>query len=54
MPQKLAGARTDPPVSVPMPISAMPAATADPEDEPPGIRSGAAGFTGVPKCGFMP
>ena len=45
-----AGARTEPPVSLPSAISARPAATADaePEEEPPGTRSGAAGLIGVP------
>jgi len=39
-PHKAAGIRVDPPVSVPMPATAMPSATetAAPEDEPPGIR----------------
>jgi hypothetical protein len=49
-PQKLAGTRTDPPLSVPSAKSHSPAATADadPLDDPPGTRSGAAGFSGVP------
>ena len=43
-PQKLAGARIEPPVSEPMAMSAsLPAtAAAEPEDEPPVTRSGAA------------
>ena len=47
-PQKLAGARIEPPVSEPVAMSAsLPAtAAADPDDEPPVTRSGAAGFTG--------
>src|SRR5215213_7526533 len=50
MPQLLAGTRTDPPVSVPIAKSTSPHATADAEplDEPPGTRSGAAGLSGVP------
>ena len=56
MPQKLAGTRTEPPVSVPSAKSHRPAATADAEplDEPPGTRSGAFGLIGVPKCGLVP
>ena len=50
MPQKLAGARTEPPVSLPIAKSTSPPATAaaDPLDEPPGTRPGAAGLIGVP------
>jgi hypothetical protein len=42
--------RTEPPVSLPKAKSQAPAAVADadPLDEPPGNRSGARGFTGVP------
>ena len=29
-------------------------AEAEPDDEPPGMRSGAPPFTGVPKCAFLP
>ena len=49
MPQLLAGTRTEPPVSVPIAKSTRPQATADadPFDEPPVTRSGAAGFSGV-------
>ena len=49
-PQKLAGTRTEPPVSLPSAKSQAPAAVAaaDPLDEPPGRRPGARGFTGVP------
>src|SRR4051812_16030764 len=45
-PQKAAGWRTEPPVSEPSAIEAMPdaTATAEPPDEPPGTRSGAIGF----------
>ena len=41
-PPNAAGTRPDPAVSVPMPMSAMPSATAtaDPELEPPDTRSG--------------
>ena len=40
IPQKAAGMRHDPPVSVPMAAIAMPSATetAPPDDDPPGIR----------------
>jgi hypothetical protein len=31
-----------------------PTATADPDDDPPGIRAGSNGLGGVPKCGFRP
>ena len=50
MPQLLAGTRTEPPVSVPRAKSANPQATAaaEPLEDPPGTRSGAAGFRGVP------
>jgi hypothetical protein len=55
-PQKLEGTRTEPPVSVPSAVSHIPCATADaePDDEPPGTRSGAAGLSGVPSNGFSP
>ena len=55
-PQKLAGTRTDPPVSVPSAVSQSPWATAEaePDEEPPGTRSGALGFSGVPSKGFSP
>src|SRR5689334_6621034 len=48
-PQQLAGTRIEPPVSVPSPMSASPAATAEagPLDEPPVTSPGAAGFGGV-------
>lgn len=51
-----AGTRSDPAVSVPIPMSAMPRPTADadPLDEPPGSRVGAALFDGVPWCAFRP
>ena len=49
-PQKLEGIRTEPPVSDPSAKSTTPPATAeaDPLDDPPGTRPGAAVFTGVP------
>jgi hypothetical protein len=52
-PQQAAGRRTDPPVSVPIAISTSPAATAaaDPLDEPPTMRPGHCGLTGVPPRG---
>src|SRR3954471_16488355 len=55
-PQWLAGPRTQPPVSEPKAKSQSPFDTADaePEDDPPGIRSGAPPFTGVPKWAFLP
>lgn len=55
-PQKLDGTRTEPPVSVPSAASHSPCATAEaePEDEPPGTRSGARGFSGVPSKAFSP
>ena len=50
MPQKLAGMRTDPPVSVPIAKldEASATAAADPLDEPPGTRPGALGLVGAP------
>src|SRR5690606_5817487 len=57
-PQKLAGMRMEPLVSVPRAATAMPSATetAAPDDEPPGMRrlSRSQGLLGVPKCGFRP
>src|SRR6185295_18520989 len=55
-PQKLAGTRTDPPVSVPSAVSQRPWATAEaePDEEPPGTRSGARGLSGVPSKAFSP
>jgi hypothetical protein len=49
-PQQAAGRRTDPPVSEPTDISTTPAATpaAEPLEDPPTIRSGHCGLTGVP------
>src|SRR5262245_65609538 len=56
MPQRAPGIRHEPPVSVPIAISHMPsaAATAAPDDDPPGTRFRSAGLPGVPKCGFAP
>lgn len=50
MPQLLDGTRTEPPVSVPSAKSTSRHATADadPLEEPPGTRFGAAAFSGVP------
>ncbi|MNS54925.1 hypothetical protein D3C86_1351440 [compost metagenome] len=49
-PQWLAGARTEPPVSVPSAKShsLLDTAEADPDDEPPVTRSGAPPLTGPP------
>ena len=53
MPQQAAGTRIDPAVSVPKAISAIPlaTATAEPHEEPPGMRARMKlnGFLGVPK-----
>ena len=56
MPHNAAGMRIEPPVSLPIAISHMPsaAATAAPEDEPPGTRARSRGLPGVPKCGLAP
>ena len=58
MPQKAAGMRTEPPVSVPIAEGTSPAATATPEplEEPPGARctSGSQGFQGVPRRLLVP
>jgi hypothetical protein len=52
MPQKAAGMRQDPPVSVPSPAAAIPSATATavPDELPPGMRREARsqGLDGVP------
>lgn len=50
IPQYAAGTLTLPPVSVPKEksTSLAPTATADPLEDPPGTRSGAHGFVGVP------
>ena len=48
--------RTEPAVSEPRANATSPAATAaaEPQEEPPGKRSGAAGFSGVPCHTFSP
>ena len=50
MPQHAAGIRIDPPVSDPSATSARPRAnaTADPLDDPPGMRALSNGLAGVP------
>ena len=52
MPQAAAGMRIEPPVSVPMVASAMPAATlaADPPLDPPGDRDGSCGLRAGPNA----
>ncbi len=49
-PQLAAGTRIDPAVSVPSAKSTWPEAAteADPQEDPPGTRSGARGLSGVP------
>jgi hypothetical protein len=58
IPQKDAGRRTEPPVSVPTAAGASPAATAtpDPLDDPPGVRwtRRSQGFQGVPSSALVP
>ena len=58
MPQKPAGARIEPPVSLPIAQGARPPATATaaPDEDPPAMRgvTGSRGFLGVPKCGLSP
>ena len=53
-PQKAAGCRTDPPVSVPSANGATPAATAAaaPPEEPPGTRDVSQGLRAAPKAEF--
>src|SRR3954471_19994778 len=48
--------RTEPPVSLPSATSASSSATAtaDPLLDPPGIRAGSSGFTGLPNHGLVP
>ena len=57
-PLKADGIRTEPPVSLPIPAGANPAATATavPLEEPPGARcvAGSQGFHGVPISGLVP
>ena len=47
--------RMDPPVSLPIAMKTMPAATAapDPPLEPPGMRSRSQGLRTAPKCGLL-
>ena len=56
MPQQAAGIRIEPPVSDPSATSASPAttATAEPLEDPPGIRAGSSGLTGVPNHRLVP
>ena len=53
-PQKLAGCRTEPPVSEPSAAGTTPAATsaADPPDDPPGTRASDHGFRTGPRALF--
>ena len=53
-PEKLAGWRIEPPVSVPVAAGTSRAATAaaEPPDEPPGTRAGSQGFFTGPKAEF--
>jgi len=55
MPQKAAGMRTDPPMSVPSAKGTAPVATAtaDPPEEPPLVRSGFHGFRVIPQRGLV-
>jgi len=52
IPQKAAGCRTEPPVSVPVATGTSPAATAaaEPPDEPPDIAERSHGLRTAPKC----
>ena len=54
MPEKLAGWRIEPPVSVPVAAGSRRAATAaaEPPDEPPGTRVGSQGLCTGPKAEF--
>src|SRR5579875_2060598 len=58
IPQRDAGIRTEPPVSLPIAAPARPAATATPEPllEPPGTRwdRSSQGFRGVPSTALVP
>ncbi|MFK4385606.1 hypothetical protein ABIA40_005014 [Bradyrhizobium sp. USDA 223] len=55
-PDSEAGIRIEPPVSLPMAMSAMPpiADTTAPAEEPPGMRVRSRGLAGIPSCGFVP
>ena len=52
LPQKPAGRMIDPPTWVPMAVGSMRAATAaaEPEEEPPGVRSRSKGWRVGPGC----
>ena len=54
VPQKAAGWRTEPPVSLPSATGTQSVATAttEPPEEPPGTRVGSCGFRDVPKAEF--
>jgi hypothetical protein len=54
IPQKEAGMRTDPPMSVPSARLAHPVATAtaEPPDEPPDVRVGSLGLRVIPQSGL--
>ena len=54
MPQKLAGMRTEPPMSDPSANGTQPLATAapDPPDEPPAVRSRFHGLRVMPQSGL--
>src|SRR5581483_3553833 len=56
MPQKLAGTRIEPPVSLPSATGTSLAATAAPDPllDPPGTWPSAHGFAGVPSAGLTP
>jgi hypothetical protein len=56
VPQHADGILIEPPVSEPSATSAwsVATATADPLEEPPGMRSASSGLTGVPNQGFVP
>ena len=53
-PQKEAGMRTEPPMSVPSAMLTQPEATAAPEppEEPPGVRAGFQGLRVMPHSGL--
>ncbi len=55
-PQHAAGTRIEPPVSLPSATSASPSATAtaEPLDDPPGMRSASSGLRGVPNQRLIP
>ena len=55
-PDKAAGMRVEPPVSLPIAISAIPSTTETtaPEEDPPGIRVRSCGLPGSGSCGLVP